>query len=138
MPTLIITQGDRVTSLYETIVITNFIARLHGREIYPFNTDPVDELEIASLNTFLLTKTDQFFRAQYQMRSGSITNEQIEEIRNNLRQINALLGDSQFFGKAAIGIDEVSLADIHLFPSIERIIYINKLFCEDVLNGEVP
>lgn len=50
--------------------------------------------------------------------------------------MDKLLEGAEFFSKAAYGIDELSLADLFYYPSVERFYIANGIFFEDVTVNE--
>lgn len=136
VPTLIATREGKAYNIYETVVVTNYLANLPGPKLLPQTEDGnVDSVARSAQLTFLLTRPDALIGKT----SGLLktqTPEQIDGIKQELRQINSLLEGSEFFGKAAYGVDELSLADIFFFTPIERFYASNGVFYEDVTAGE--
>lgn len=103
VPTLIANRGDKSFNIYETVVVTNYLASLPGPNLLPTDsTGNVDPLARSQLLTFLLTQVDgligKFFAYLFNK-----SPENAEEFKGLLRQANRNLEGAQYFGKVAQG-----------------------------------
>lgn len=136
VPTLIATKGDKTYNIYETVVVASYLAGLPGPKLLPTGADDQPDLVAKSaLMSFLLTQVDTLIGKFFGLLRGG-TPENREEFKELLRLANRRLEGAQFFGKAAYGVDELSLADIFYFTPLERFYAVNGVVFDDLTVGE--
>jgi glutathione S-transferase len=137
VPTLIVRVGDKTYNAYESMHVSEYLDSLGQRSLFPDHPDPrvkslfrsLIKLHLANIEPFIQSLPIMFFRTP---------NERlVNKSKKTLRLLNNFyLAGGQFFMTPVTGHQEVTFADVMLYPFIERLIATKTSMAKGVYEGE--
>jgi glutathione S-transferase len=127
VPSLRVTKDGQVFNLAESLNISEYFDSFPGPSLYPRNPDgTVNSLEKGLIDVFIKLHFSDLVPSFY----GALMKgdpESLEKYKSLLNRVNDLLENGNYVTNRILGRNELSFADVMLYPFIERYVVLKDL-----------
>ena len=135
-PALKITRNGQVFKLTESFNVSEFLNSYQGPSLYPIKDGAVDPLEKAQIDVFFKLQFSSIASHIYYSVFQDPTPEKLQEFRDFVNNLEVLMENGNYVAHTVIGRNELTIADVMIYPQIERYIAY-KEHCHGVFDSAV-
>lgn len=135
-PALKITKGEKVTRMTQSIDISIYLNSFPGPNLYPtsnLNGEIITQAK-EEIDNFMRTKIARAGSYFYSVIYCRPDPKDLEDFKTFVGYLEGLMKNGQFVMQESLGYEEVTLADVMLYPFIERYI-VYESHCKGALNN---
>lgn len=125
-PALKIIHGEKVIRLAQSHDISIYFNSFPGQNLYPMLGDHPDPTAKSEIDDFIKTKICKAGSYLYSVIYYGPNEEALKEFKKFISFLEELMENGQFLMEKQVGFREVSMADVMLYPFVERYVALEE------------